>query len=43
MTAAVGFPTLRLVRYSIGNISIQNMNSGAIKELKEAELKNLFS
>ena len=28
MTAAVGFPTLRLIRYSIGEWSIDNINSG---------------
>ncbi len=33
MTAAVGFPTLRLVRYSIGEISIEGMESGDVQEL----------
>ncbi|UZE97934.1 pseudouridine synthase [Alkalimarinus alittae] len=28
MTAAIGFPTLRLVRYSIGSWSIDHLNSG---------------
>lgn len=28
MTAATGFPTLRLIRYSIGNWSIDNINNG---------------
>jgi len=28
MTAAVGHPTLRLIRYSIGNWTIENLNSG---------------
>ncbi len=33
MTAAVGLPTLRLVRYSIGNVTIDGMESGEIKEV----------
>ena len=28
MTAAVGHPTLRLIRYSIGNWTIENLNQG---------------
>ena len=28
MTAAVGFPTLRLIRYSIGHWTIDNINNG---------------
>ncbi|MBS1584385.1 MAG: pseudouridine synthase [Bacteroidetes bacterium] len=35
MTAAIGFPTLRLVRYSIGNVTIGDLASGAYRE--EAE------
>lgn len=34
MTAAVGFPTLRLVRARIGNIHIKNMNSAEVIEAK---------
>lgn len=33
MTAAVGFPTLRLVRVRIGSIKLEDMDSGAVKEL----------
>ncbi|MBI6117285.1 pseudouridine synthase [Salegentibacter maritimus] len=33
MTAAVGFPTLRLVRVRIGNEHIDNMNTGEVIEL----------
>lgn len=33
MTAAVGFPTLRLVRVRIGNIHIDNLNPGEVKSL----------
>lgn len=32
MTAAVGFPTLRLVRVRIGNIKINNLQSGEVIE-----------
>lgn len=35
MTAAVGFPTLRLVRYSIGNISIDGWSEAHIAEVDE--------
>lgn len=35
MTAAVGFPTLRLVRYSMEKITIKGMNAGDIVELEE--------
>jgi 23S rRNA pseudouridine2457 synthase len=33
MTAAVGFPTLRLIRYSIGSWNIDNIASGEYKSL----------
>lgn len=32
MTAAVNFPTLRLVRYSIGKVTIDQLESGAYRE-----------
>lgn len=35
MTASVGFPTLRLVRVRIGNISIISMKLGEVKEINE--------
>lgn len=34
MTAAVGFPTLRLVRYSIGNFNLGEMKPGDVVEIK---------
>jgi 23S rRNA pseudouridine2457 synthase len=44
MTASVGFPTLRLVRYSIQNICLENMQVGDVKELdRDFVYKNLFS
>jgi 23S rRNA pseudouridine2457 synthase len=33
MTAAVGFPTLRLIRVRIGNIKMDNLSPGQIKEV----------
>lgn len=35
MTASVGFPTLRLVRYSMEKISIVDMQAGEIMELEQ--------
>lgn len=34
MTAAVGFPTLRLVRIRIGNIHLQNLKAGEVLEVE---------
>lgn len=34
MTAAVGFPTLRLVRVRIGNVELGNLNPGDVKEVE---------
>jgi 23S rRNA pseudouridine2457 synthase len=43
MTAAVGFPTLRLIRYRIENINLENLQPGEMIELnKETIYKNLF-
>lgn len=41
MTAAVGHPTLRLVRVRIKNISLGNMKSGEVRELTETEIIGL--
>lgn len=41
MTAAVGHPTLRLVRASIGPISLDGLQPGEWKELDENEMKAL--
>lgn len=42
MTAAVGFPTLRLVRYSIGNATLDLLNPGEYKELKRDKMYELL-
>lgn len=36
MTAAVGFPTLRLVRVRIGNFTIQDMVAGEVREIVDS-------
>ena len=38
MTAAVGYPTLRLVRVRIGNEKIENMLAGEVMELEQVAL-----
>lgn len=38
MTAKVGFPTLRLIRYRIEKLTLQNMQPGDMKELTEGEI-----
>ena len=43
MTAAVGLPTLRLVRAAIGPLSVAGLAPGAARALSEAELAALWS
>jgi len=40
MTAAVGFPTLRLVRVRIGDIHLGELNAGEFKEVENFEIDN---
>lgn len=40
MTAAVGFPTLRLIRVRIGNIQLNKLKAGQIIEVNKFELIN---
>ena len=42
MTAAVGFPTLRLVRYGIGSVTAAGMQPGDYRELDAATVKALL-
>ena len=37
MTAAVGFPTLRLVRVRVGNLYIDDMKAGDVKEISHLD------
>ncbi|GAB4125910.1 MAG: rRNA large subunit pseudouridine synthase E [Raineya sp.] len=39
MTASVGFPTLRLVRYKIQELSIDGLQIGEVQELSEEEIQ----
>ena len=41
MTAAVGFPLLRLVRVAIGSLRLQGLRPGEWRELSETELSTL--
>lgn len=42
MTAAVGFPTLRLLRYRIGTITLNKLLPGDMRELTHAEVTQLL-
>lgn len=39
MTAATGFPTLRLIRYSVGNWTIDNIDNGDYLEIKNEQTR----
>jgi pseudouridine synthase len=39
MTAAVGFPTLRLVRWAIGPLTLEGLNPGEWRDLTPTELR----
>jgi 23S rRNA pseudouridine2457 synthase len=41
MTAAIGFPTLRLVRAQIGHLHLENLPLGQWRDLSDAELSRL--
>ena len=42
MTAAVGFPTLRLVRVNVGPFSLANLRPGQWVQRSESEIQNLL-
>jgi 23S rRNA pseudouridine2457 synthase len=42
MTAAVGFPTLRLIRHRIEKISLADLAAGEMKSISKQELYNLL-
>lgn len=39
MTAAIGFPTLRLIRFSIANLSLEGIEEGQWKEVRREEIQ----
>ncbi len=41
MTAALGFPTLRLVRVAIGSLGLEGLSLGEWRELTDREVKIL--
>lgn len=41
MTAAVGFPTLRLVRVRIGNVHLNDLQAGEVIEVADFNVKNI--
>lgn len=43
MTAAVGYPTLRLIRVRIKNLLLDNLRVGEVRELTFSEIKKLKS
>ncbi|HOK50265.1 MAG: pseudouridine synthase [Bacteroidales bacterium] len=43
MTAAVGFPTLRLVRIAIGNIELGNLLPGQVKSIEAEKIRKLLN
>jgi 23S rRNA pseudouridine2457 synthase len=43
MTAAIGFPTLRLIRIRIANIYLDNLLPGDVTELTSNEIKELYT
>ena len=43
MTAAVGYPTLRLVRWSMENLSIEGFEVGEVRELEQEEIYRLLN
>ena len=42
MTAAVGFPTLRLIRWSMEGLNIKGYQAGEIRELEQEEIYRLL-
>lgn len=42
MTAAVGFPTLRLVRYAVGHLTVEGLQPGEYRMLDETDIKDLL-
>jgi 23S rRNA pseudouridine2457 synthase len=43
MTASVGFPTLRLMRTTIGKLSLEGLKAGQSRKLSDEEVRGLWS
>ena len=43
MTAAVGHPTLRLIRYAIGDLTVDGLQPGELKQLTEEEVREVIA
>ncbi len=43
MTSAVGFPTLRLVRVRVGNIKLDTLNVGEVKQVDPTSIKYFYN
>ncbi|MEL1241633.1 pseudouridine synthase [Flavobacterium flavipallidum] len=41
MTSAVGFPTLRLVRVRVGNVYLDHLQAGEVKEVEDFNLNDI--
>jgi len=42
MTAAAGFPTLRLIRYRIAGVTIDDILPGEMREMSQREIYGLL-
>lgn len=42
MTAHIGYPTLRLIRYALGGLTLDGLDNGCYRMLTEAELRLLY-
>ena len=42
MTAAIDFPTLRLIRYQVGELSVQGLAPGEHRELTPIQIRDAF-